>query len=181
MKQVIALLGLPGSGKTTAASFFKKKNIPVVRMGKVTDKLLKNEQLSLSEKNERKVRSFLRAKFGEEIYAKLISRDLKKKLEANDLVIIDGIRSVPERIYFAKKFKIFKVICIDSGRELRFARITKREVRSLDQEEFKNRDVQEIKLGFGKLKKSAEYIIKNNSSRKNFLSNLEKLLTKIKN
>jgi len=69
-RKVIAILGLPGSGKTEAINYLiKKYGWPRVYFGDVTFDELKMRGLEINEKNERMVREDLREKHGRLHYA----------------------------------------------------------------------------------------------------------------
>ena len=57
---LIAIVGMPGSGKSVAADFFRSKQIPVLRFGDQTDIGLKELGLDINEKNERMYRERIR-------------------------------------------------------------------------------------------------------------------------
>ena len=63
-KTYIAIVGLPGSGKTEAADFFRKQGYTVLRFGDQTDLGLKELGLPLTEANEREYRERIRKELG---------------------------------------------------------------------------------------------------------------------
>ena len=68
-KLLLAFVGMPGSGKSEATSYFAKKNIPYVRFGDVTEDELLARNLSVNAQNEQHIREDLRKKFGMDVYA----------------------------------------------------------------------------------------------------------------
>ncbi|MCX8127103.1 MAG: AAA family ATPase, partial [Dehalococcoidia bacterium] len=70
-KQVIAIVGLAGSGKSEVAKVFEEAGFVRIRFGDVTDEELSKRGLALNEKNERLVRESLRKEHGMGAYAKL--------------------------------------------------------------------------------------------------------------
>lgn len=181
MKQVlIALVGLPGSGKTTASLFFSRNNIPVIRMGKITDDILTKNKQPLNEANESKVRADLRKRYGQAAYAKLIVSAAQKEMENSSMIVIDGLRSMQERAFLKRKFENIIVIFIDSLQRLRYKRIAHRRSRPLNYGYFLKRNKEEMELGISNLKKIADYHINNDSDKENFLNNLNQILLKIR-
>lgn len=179
-KKVAILVGLPGTGKTSAGKFFTGKRIPVVRMGKLTQKYLKKNKLTQTEANEKAVRLELRIKFGFDVYAREVVPEVNKLLVNNNLVVIDGMRSPEEWEYFKKNLKNSEIIYLETDIKTRIARLKNRLNRSLTLSEIKIRESYEVKkLKIKSLKKDAAVVIKNNSDQKSFYKNLEKAIQNI--
>ncbi|MBI3560024.1 dephospho-CoA kinase, partial [Candidatus Gottesmanbacteria bacterium] len=58
--KLVAIVGMPGAGKSMVADFFRKRGIPVLRFGDQTDIGLKELGLPLNENNERMYRENIR-------------------------------------------------------------------------------------------------------------------------
>lgn len=174
---ILVLVGLPGSGKTTAAGFFKKHALPVIRMGEVTENLLKKEGKKISEKNEYGVRDDLRKKYGMDIYARLTLPLVCDAVQKNDIVVIEGMMSQSEKKYFETRFSKIKIIYIESLKETRFKRLGKRHLRPLNTDEAEKREDYEInKLGKLELKEEADTVILNDTTLEEFYGKLEEIL-----
>ncbi len=179
-KTVLILTGLPGSGKTTAAGFFRRKKIPVIRMGDLTDAFLKEENLPFSQENEKRVRESLRKKYGVDIYAKKTYAKVSKCLEVQPMVVIDGMRSGEELDYFQKNLPDVKIIFLEAGQDIRYQRLSVRPERPLTYEDAKKRDMSELtQLGLYTLRKSADFILGNNGTEADLFKKLEDMLKKI--
>ncbi|OGG04066.1 hypothetical protein A2W14_00595 [Candidatus Gottesmanbacteria bacterium RBG_16_37_8] len=175
-KNVAILVGLPGSGKTLAGEFFIKNHLPVVRMGDLTLTYLKKKKLIFSEKNENKARRELREKFGNDIYAVSCLDKVKKMMNKHNLVIIEGMRSPSEWQYFQKNLPKAKIIYLEADKKIRFDRLSKRQPRPLTKSEIELREKYEVnKLQISKLKKSADFMVKNNNDVAKFYSDLKNL------
>lgn len=173
---IIVLSGLPGSGKSEAASYLAKQQIPVIRMGKVTDKLLRNEK-SIGETKEREVRENLRQKFGQDIYAKLIIPEIKSKFIKNNIIVVDGLRNLEESQCFQDHFPCIKTIYIQVNKRIRYKRLKERPVRSLTEKQAAQRDNAELySLGLINIKQNADYIIDNNGSIDSLQMQMDKIL-----
>lgn len=180
-KLVLILVGLPGSGKTMASSFLKTKKIPIVRMGDVTDEALKRENLPKTPENERMVREALRRDKGEDIYAKKIAPQILSLLKTNSLVVVDGMRNKEEYKFFKKSLPEIKIVFIESSEKIRHQRLTGRKERSLTEEQAKKRDMSELsRLGLYTFRRSADYIIQNESTKLEFYKKLNEVLREIK-
>src|SRR5260221_12815164 len=64
MKMVIAIVGMPGAGKSAAGDFFKQKGMYVLRFGSVIDDGLKEEELPWSAENNQYYREKIRRELG---------------------------------------------------------------------------------------------------------------------
>ncbi|MCJ7740732.1 AAA family ATPase [Candidatus Microgenomates bacterium] len=179
-KTVLILTGLPGSGKTTAADFFRRKKIPVIRMGDYTDAVLKEENMPLTEGNEKHVRESLRKKYGADIYAKETTEKVNKCLAVQPMVVIDGMRSGEELDYFQKNLPNVKIIFLEAAQNLRYQRLLVRPERPLAYADAKKRDMSELtQLGLYTLRKSADFILGNNGTEADLFKKLEDTLKKI--
>ncbi len=177
---VLILVGLPGCGKTTASIFFKEKNIPVVRMGDFTDEILKENNLSFTAKNEKKIREELRSKYGEDIYAKKTVEKILPLFSKSSLIVIDGMRSGVEYAYFKKHLPEVKLVFLEMEEKLRYQRLMQREDRPLNEMEARERDMSELnRLGLHTLRKSADFIVNNNGTKEDLFANLEDIFKKI--
>src|SRR3990172_227812 len=72
---ILAIVGMPGAGKSAAAEYFSKKSYPVIRFGAVTDEGLKQKGLAINPENEKAFREKLRQELGMAAYAiKIVSQ-----------------------------------------------------------------------------------------------------------
>ena len=102
MKKIL-IMGLPGSGKSTAAALFNKKGFQIIRFGDITEEYLEKANLTLNEKNERAIRESLRKEHGMEAYAKLNKDKIDLALK-NGKVVIDGLYSYEEFKFLKKEY-----------------------------------------------------------------------------
>lgn len=178
-KLLLILIGLPGSGKTTAADFLASQKIPVVRMGQITDEMLRKEEISFSEINENFIRQSLRKRYGDDIYASLTSPIIKELFLTHKVVVVDGLRAQSEYHFYLKLFKNLKLIFIESETKYRHRRLMRRLVRSMSKIDTVKRDRWEKEIGLVKLKKHADYLITNNKSKKEFLADLKVIIASL--
>lgn len=164
MKQVVAIVGMPGAGKGMAAKFFAEQKIPVIRFGDLTEEVIQERGLALNPENERVVREDLRREYGMEAYAVKAWPKIQKALEDNQIVAIDGLYSWEEFLYLRKQISNLILLSIFASPKIRYERLAKREVRPLKPEEASARDFAEIEnLNKGGPIAMADYLIKNES------------------
>ncbi len=173
-KTIIAIVGLPGSGKTDAADFFQKKNLPTISFGKIINDYIDKKKLPHDEKNHKIVREEIRKKYGKEALAFLNKEKIKDALKNNSIIVIEGMRSWEEYIYLKKEFTQVKlvIICIYTDKHLRYKRVSKRNNRSEHYGE--ERDINEIVgINMGPTIAYADFVIKNNYSLEDYYDKLE--------
>lgn len=173
-KIILAIVGLPGSGKTEAAKFFSTKRIPVVQFGKIINDYIDNNNLTHNEATHKKIRELLREKYGKEALAILNEQKIKKALEKNLVVVIDGMRSWEEFLYLKKRFKQVKIVILAlyATKELRDKRLAARKRRN--KLRGRKRDINEL-LGtnMGPTIAMADYLVTNNGSLEEFKEKLQ--------
>lgn len=175
-QQIIAVVGMPGAGKTTACDFFRKKKVPVLRFGDETDLGLKELGKELTEENERWYREKLRSEWGMGAYARKIKPRLDKALKTNALVILDGLYSWEEYEYLKNFYENLFLLCIFASPKIRYKRLLERKIRSLKIKEARQRDIAElINLHKGPPIALADYLIKNEKKVNDLNLELERL------
>lgn len=180
MKHLLALVGMPGSGKSVAGNFFKQKGIRVLRFGDVTDEGLKAQGLELTQENERPFRENLRKEFGMAAYAMKMEPKIREALEQVDTVVLDGMYSWEEYEYLKERFPFLQVMSIFASPEVRYERLRSRDVRPLTGEEAQRRDIAEIaKLNKGGPIAMADYMIQNEGTEEDLEQKLANWLQTI--
>ena len=175
-KTIIAIVGLPGSGKTEAANFFKEKNLPVVSFGKIINDYIDKNNLEHTNEVHHRIRQELRDKYGKAALAILNEEKIKEALQKNMVVIIDGMRSWEEYLYLKEKFSKIKIIilAIFADKEIRYKRLSQRGYRN--KLGGKERDIDELlQTNMGPTIAFADYLIKNNYSKEDFYDKLNEV------
>jgi len=129
-KVLLAVVGLPGAGKSAAAAYFKSKGFPVLRLGAITDDIIKERGLENNVANNKLVREEVREKHGMHAYMKLNTKKIKDLFAENNVVVIDGMRSYEEYEYALENFSSVYLLGIVADKKLRYARVRKRKDRS---------------------------------------------------
>ena len=162
---VVALVGMPGSGKSEVARVFVSGGYQKVRFGDITDDEVIKRGLNLSEENEKLVREELRRQHGMGAYAILNLPRIEAALETSN-VVIDGLYSWEEYKYLKDKMSgCLKVVAVWSPPVLRYKRLSSRLVRPLTAEDAAARDYAEIEnVNKGGPIVMADFTISNSSS-----------------
>lgn len=163
--KVVALVGMPGSGKSEVAMIFTAGGYTSIRFGDVTDDEVKKRGLDLNEKNEKSVREEMRTLHGMAAYAVMNLPRIQAALESSD-VVLDGLYSWEEYKYLIDKLgKRLKIIAVWAPPGLRYARLQGRKVRPLSAEQARARDFAEIEnVNKGGPIAMADYLINNDST-----------------
>lgn len=173
-KIIIAIVGLPGSGKTEAATYFSHKKIPIIQFGKVVNNYMDTHRLPHTEENHKKYRESLREKHGKEALAILNKELIDQALKKNSIVVIDGMRSWEEYLYLRQQYKEVKIaiVALHADKNLRDERLKKRKARNTLRGYA--RDINElIGTHMGPTIAYADYFIENNGSFEEFVQKLE--------
>lgn len=177
MKKVIAIVGMPGAGKTKAASFFKEKGFEVLRFGSVIDDKLKEENLQWSPKNNTYYRKKIRKELGMAAVAIKMMPRIEEALKKTDKLILDGLYSWEEYLYLKEKFQDLILFCVYARPNIRYSRLTQRKERTFTKDEARERDINEIEItNKGGPIAIADYLVKNETSKDDFYKELEEFL-----
>lgn len=172
--ELLAIVGMPGSGKSIASEFFRSCGIPVLRFGDQTDIGLKEAGLPINEANERAYREQIRKELGMAAMAIKIEPRILELASASKRVVLDGLYSWEEYLYLKEKFSQLKLLCIYAPPLVRYERLSHRTIRPLTHEESEARDIAEIEhLNKGGPIAMADYVIVNDSDEMTFKSKLE--------
>lgn len=178
-KNVIAIVGMCGSGKSVASDILEDLGYKKVYFGQVTMDKLKEENLEVNPENEKNIRERLRKELGMGAYAKILLPKIIS-LSALDNIVLDGLYSWDEYKILKENLSNFKLICIVVDKDIRYERLEKREIRPLTNEEASKRDVAEIEnLAKGGPISFADYYIFNNGSIADYKIRLNEILEKI--
>jgi predicted RNA binding protein with dsRBD fold (UPF0201 family)/adenylate kinase family enzyme len=180
--KIIAFVGLPLSGKSTAAKVAEELGIPVVVMGDIVREEVRRRGLELTDENAGRVATELREKEGMDAIAKRCIPIIREKAKEKGIVVVDGIRGIAEVERFKKEFgDDFILINIESPIELRFERALKRkrddDIKTI--EELKRRDERELSWNMGEAMRVANFTIENTSDIQTFVEKIRDLLNQL--
>ena len=89
---ILVIVGLPGSGKSTAAQLLREDGYEVIELGDIWRELLRKNNIPRNDPiATREFTKNLRLKYGKDIYAKYAYKQVKGLSTAN--IVIMGVRS----------------------------------------------------------------------------------------
>lgn len=144
-KTILAVVGLPGAGKTEATQYIlSKTNWPKIYFGDVTFDEMKKRGLEINEANERKIREEIRGKLGIGAYAIMLLPKIKELSEQSS-VLLESMYSWEEYLAIRNEFgDAFKVLAVYAPPQLRIERMKNRPIRPLSPEDLVSRDYSQI-------------------------------------
>ena len=181
MYKIIAIVGMPGTGKSLLCEHYIKKNYQRVYFGGIILEEVKRQGFPIEQQYEKKVREELREKHGMGAVAKLALPKIETFLKNNDKVIIDGLYSMSEYNILKEKFgSEILIIAVYTNRNIRYKRLSEREIRPLTEDQAENRDIQEIMfIEKGGPIAMADYMFINNDTPEALIKQAEDLDRKL--
>lgn len=183
MKKIIAVTGLPGSGKTAVSSFIQDCGIPRFQSGDIIREEMKKRGLEMNTVNSERVARKMREEYGMEYAAKLTWERYAKHLR-NDIICIDGIRDTYELSYLRGQGQVFLLV-VKAPLKVRYDRIIQAGGYKVpkDLEEFRWRSEKEAERGMQELMETQEvkkFTIHNEGSIKEMENRVMEILEEIK-
>lgn len=177
--KVIGVVGLPGSGKGEFAKIAAAQGIPVITMGDMIRRVVKDAGMDPTDENLGTMGNRLREERGMDAIAQLCIPEIRK--QSAPLVLIDGIRGDSEVLLFREQFPGFVLVAIKSPFSVRLERLASRG-RSDDTTtgpSLQVRDERELRWGLGAALDLADYSIENESDLAGFTTRVKKLLEQL--
>ncbi len=180
--RALALVGMPGSGKTLCAKHLEARGFYQFRFGGIVVDEVVRRGLPITPENERIVREEFRKNEGMDVMAKRALPHLYAALETHPVIVIDGLYSFSEYKTLHTEFDSgLIVVAIISSRLKRYERLTKRGERPLTLAEAEERDFLEIeRLEKGGPIAMADYTLLNDGEPEVLLEKLDALLDKLR-
>ena len=144
--KIIALVGLAGSGKSSAVEYLTKKGFPKIYFGGVIYKAMEEAGIEPTWDNQQKFREEIRQREGKDFVIKRVIKNIRDLINAGqNKIVLDGL-------YTWSEYKILKhefpgqvvVIAIVTPKHLRYQRMMKRPERPMQPREVDQRDWSEI-------------------------------------
>jgi len=180
-KKIILIVGMPGSGKTHAADFIKKKfKAKIIHSGDIIRKEVERQGLEYSPGADAAVAHWFHS-YGREA---LVVQKVFEKIQRSrsKLIIVEGLRNIDEveilEDLLNHKVSIIAIKCdyrLRWKRELKRGRFGKEE----SKEYVKNRDISEKHRGIQRLIQRAKHKIDNTGTKKQLESKTMKLVKRL--
>lgn len=176
--RALALVGMPGAGKTLCAQHLAEQGFFQFRFGSIVVNEVIRRGWPITPENERIVREQFRREEGMDVMAKRALPHLRAALESHSSIVIDGLYSFSEYKTLRRELGTdMVVVAVVSSRGLRYQRLAQRPERPLTAAEAETRDHQEIEM----LEKGgpiaiADYTLLNDGQPERLLSQLDTLV-----
>lgn len=176
MNKLYAIVGMCGSGKSIASDYLVSKGFNKVYFGGVTMDKLKEANLEVNPENEKMMREKLRSELGMGAFAIVLLPKIKECFNDGNTVL-DGVYSYDEVKILKENFPELKIIAIVCDKDIRYDRLSIREVRPLTNEEASARDIAEVEnIAKAPPIAMADYYILNNGTIEEYKTRLEEIL-----
>lgn len=125
-KEIIAVVGMCGAGKSVVSDFLAKEGYQFLRFGQITLDEIKKREMELTEENEKQIREELRQKYGMAAFALLNQEKIDSLLE-NGNVVVDGLYSWSEYKTLKDKYgESIKIVAVLAPPSERYSRLEQR-------------------------------------------------------
>jgi dephospho-CoA kinase len=182
--KIVAVVGMCGSGKSTAIEYLTERGVPKVYFGGIIYKAMEEAGIPRTEdgESEKKFREEIRQKEGKDFVVLRAIREAKKLIEAGQKhIVLDGLYSWTEYKILRKEWPTeMTVVAIVTPKALRRKRVAERPDRPFDAQAVAERDRAEIEnLEKGGPIAIADYYVDNSGTVEEFQEAFGKLMKDI--
>ena len=177
--QILACVGMAGSGKTTVVNYISEQGIPKIYSGGMLFDEMRSRNIEINPDSQREFREKIRLEEGKDYLAKLCAEQIHNLVDAGQKrIVLDGPYTWPEYRYLKSEFPgSIIIVAIVAPRRLRHRRLTNRIERPLTSLQSLERDQTEIEG----IEKSgpiamADHYILSDTSLERFYSNIDDLV-----
>ena len=165
--KIIALVGLAGSGKSSAVEYLTEKGFPKIYFGGIIYKAMDEAGIEKTWDNQQQFREEIRRREGKDFVIKRVIKNIHDLVNAGqNKIVLDGLYTWSEYKFLKHEFPgQVVVIAIVTPKYLRYQRMAKRIERPMQPHEVDQRDWSEIEnLEKGGPIAIADYFIINDGS-----------------
>lgn len=182
-KVILGFVGDLASGKGTVCKYLLEKyNTPSYRFSTMLRDVSNRLYIDVSRENLQLLSRVLRENFGQDLMSKVIAKDAET--DQHELVAVEGIRR-PTDITYLQANPDFHLIYITADPKIRWERLVLRNENQGDDkktfEQFLQDEQAEADRLIKELGGKAAYTINNDGTREDLFSQLETILSEIKN
>ncbi|TAJ44691.1 AAA family ATPase [Methanofollis fontis] len=174
--KVIGVVGMPASGKGEFSRIAADRGIPVVVMGDMIRRAVREAGLPMTDENLGAVSAQMRARYGMAAVAHLTVPAVEES--GAPVALIDGIRGGAEVAIFREHFPCFLLVGIRSDFDMRLERLGNRgrsdDSRSAD--DLRRRDERERGWGLAEAIEMADVFIENEGTMAEYAARVARLL-----
>jgi dephospho-CoA kinase len=177
-QKIVAVVGMPGSGKAIVSKVASSHGIPVLVCGDVVREETKKRGLAPTPENTGKVMLAIRQEEGTAVVAKRLIPKIESS--AAPLLVVEGVRSMAE-VEALRRNHMAVVVAVHASPKTRYERLLAR-ARSDDPkswEEFADRDARELGVGIGDVIALAEEMLINEASFEDMNAASEAVLSRV--
>ena len=177
-QKIIAVVGMPGSGKAIVSRVASSRGIPVLVCGDVVREETKKRGLAPTPENTGKVMLAIRQEEGPAVVAKRLIPKIASSTAP--LLVVEGVRSMAE-VEALRRDHLVAIVAVHSSPETRYERLVARG-RSDDPkswEEFADRDARELGVGIGDVIALAQEMLINEKSFEDMNAASEAVLSRV--
>lgn len=181
--KIVAFVGLPGAGKSSAVDYLTAKDFPRVYFGGVVLDAMTEAGLEHTQENEKPFREKIREEEGKDFVVNRIITQIHGLVRAGQKrIIADGLYSWTEYKTMKREFPGELItVAIVAPKNIRHRRLSQRPIRPLTSEEASKRDWAEIEgLEKGGPIAIADHYIINDGSLEKLHQDIDEYLEEIK-
>jgi dephospho-CoA kinase len=177
-QKVLAIVGMPGSGKAIVSKAASSRGIPVLVCGDVVREETKKRGLAPTPENTGKVMLAIRQEEGPAVVAERLITKIASS--AAPLLVVEGVRSMAE-VEALRRNHTVVIVAVHASPKTRYDRLVARG-RSDDPkswEEFAERDARELSVGIGDVIALAQEMLINEASFEDMSAASEAVLSRV--
>lgn len=178
MKVIFGLIGEMGSGKGTVAKYIKEKyNGSHHSYSMIARDILDRLYLEHIRENTSGISTVLRNKFGDDLFARVMSKDVER--DSKEVIVVDGIRTLSD-IEYLKKIAALTLLYIETDIRNCYERILKRQDKPDDLsktfEKFEEEHALETETRIKSFKQHADFVVDNNGTKEELFQKIDNII-----